>query len=62
MEIKLCKDCKHFRLDSERCMRPEGLSLVYGTVKIRNSPAASERTYDTTGCGTAGKYFELKKV
>ena len=57
-----CKDCQHFRPESARCMRQEGLSLVYGTPQFRNTPAVSERTYDTTGCGTAGKYFELKQI
>lgn len=59
--VKLCIDCQHFRPESARCMRVEGLSLVYGTLQLRNSRAASERTYDASGCGTQAKYFEAKE-
>ena len=61
MEQKFCVNCQHFRPESARCMRPEGISLVYGVPRFRNSQASSERTYDATGCGTAGKFFELKQ-
>ena len=60
--MKLCKDCKHFdntKLLSE-CKRPMGISLVTGEPKFRKTPAELERTLNTTGCGSVGKFFEVQ--
>ena len=57
-EVKLCKDCKH--LKDIKCQRPDGVSLVTGLSQLRNTMAASERSYDAIGCGRAAKYFSLK--
>jgi hypothetical protein len=60
--MKLCKNCKHFdnyNLLFE-CKRPMGISLVTGEPKFRKMSAEAERSFDTTGCGTQAKYFEIK--
>ena len=60
--MKLCKNCKHFnntKLLSE-CMRPLGLSPVTGLPKFRKTSAETERGLEHTGCGSVGKYFEVK--
>lgn len=57
---KFCKDCQHLR--NERCIRPDGISLVHGTPKFIDRYAESERSYDATGCGTQAKYFTLKQI
>lgn len=62
MNMKLCKDCKHFdnsKLGLE-CVRPLGISLVTGEPKFRKMSAETERSLEATGCGTQAKYFELK--
>ena len=62
-EVKFCINCKHFNKETyglSKCVRPTGISLVYGTPTVRNSSAAAERTYEATGCGAQAKYFELK--
>jgi hypothetical protein len=60
--MKLCKDCKHF--DNSKllfvCKRPMGLSLVTGEPKYRNISAETERSLESTGCGTEARYFESK--
>ena len=61
--VKFCINCKHFKKETSglsTCVRPTGISLVYGTPTFRNSSAAAERTLDHTGCGEKAKYFELK--
>lgn len=57
---KFCKDCKHFVQStySKTCNRPNGISLVTGELQYRNIDAAMERSFDHTGCGVVGKYFE----
>ena len=57
-DIKFCKDCKH--LKDIKCQRPDGVSLVTGLSQLRNTVAASERSYDDIGCGRLAKFFELK--
>ena len=60
--MKLCKNCKHFnntKLLSE-CVRPLGLSLVTGEPKFRKILAETERGLEIMGCGSSGKYFEIK--
>jgi hypothetical protein len=60
--MKFCKDCKHFdntKLGLE-CNRPLGLSLVTGEPKFRKIFAETERSLEATGCGSVGKYFEIK--
>jgi hypothetical protein len=60
MEIKFCKDCQH--LKEGYCIRPDGISLVTGLMKYIHRAAESERSYDTTGCGTTARYFTLKSI
>jgi len=62
--MKLCKDCKHFdnsKLGME-CVRPLGISLVTGLPKFRKILAETERSLESTGCGTDAKYFENKPI
>jgi len=62
--MNLCKNCKHFdnsKLLSE-CVRPLGISLVTGGPKFRKILAETERGLDATGCGSSGKYFEIKEL
>jgi UDP-N-acetyl-D-mannosaminuronic acid transferase (WecB/TagA/CpsF family) len=61
MEIKFCKDCQHL-VENAYCCRPDGISLVTGTVKYVRRAAESERSYDATGCGTTARYFTLKQI
>lgn len=60
--MKLCKDCKHF--DNSKllveCARPMGISLVTGEPKFRKISAETERSLESTGCGTEARYFESK--
>ena len=60
MEIKFCKDCLYLR--GEYCVRSDGISLVTGEMKFIRRAAESERSYDTTGCGTTARYFTIKLI
>jgi hypothetical protein len=58
--MKFCKNCQHFNSAKSQCARPIGLSLVTGEPEFRKISAEFERTFDATGCGTQGRYFEQK--
>jgi bifunctional ADP-heptose synthase (sugar kinase/adenylyltransferase) len=60
MEIKFCKDCLYLR--GEYCVRSDGISLVTGEMKFIRRAAESERSYDTTGCGTTARFFTIKSI
>jgi hypothetical protein len=66
-QIKLCVDCKHFRIerllehrkDLGHCIRNARISLVTGEVEsIGESPFCSTERNNDSKCGSQGLYFE----
>jgi hypothetical protein len=39
-----------------------GISLVTGLFKFRKISAETERSLESTGCGTQAKFFEIKSI
>jgi len=63
-DIKLCKNCKHYRnrlLSSINCIHPKNIKidLVRGKDEVQFSNNYL-RTYDYK-CGKKGKWFESRK-
>lgn len=63
-EIKLCKDCKHFRYAEPVCGRADlwEMNLVYGNEQPIDANIVNAERQRDTDCGRDAKYFEPMPV